>query len=364
MIIDMSYWTRVLRKILYVILIIIGLIMGIKLSIFYMPFLIAFIISLLIEPLIRFLMKRLKLTRKISSIIIFIVASVIIIGGLIWGIASLISEASNLLQNLNLYVEKFYILFQNITNKISIDKIRLPEEFINIFQSSTQGIIQTISNGIRNALTGLLNIITSIPTITIYFVITIIALYLICVDKVYILDQVEHHLPKKWVFKLNNHIKDLTKSLGGYLKAQVSLILLSFIISLIGLYILKILYFNIQFPLLIALFIAFVDALPILGSGTVMIPWAIISGINGDLKLGIAIIILFIIMSVIRQILEPKLISKHIGTHPIFTLIAMYTGFKVLGILGTIIGPILLIVVKNVFASFIDEGIIKSLFEK
>ena len=85
-----------------------------------------------------------------------------------------------------------------------------------------------------------------------------------------------------------------------------------------------------------ALFIGFVDALPILGSGTVMIPWAIISGINGDINLGIAIIVLLIIMSVVRQILEPKLVSKNIGVHPIFTLIAMYTGFKVIGILRLI----------------------------
>lgn len=85
-----------------------------------------------------------------------------------------------------------------------------------------------------------------------------------------------------------------------------------------------------------ALFIGFVDALPILGSGTVMIPWAIISGINGDINLGIAIIVLLIIMSVVRQILEPKLVSKNIGVHPIFTLIAMYTGFKAIGILRII----------------------------
>ena len=85
-----------------------------------------------------------------------------------------------------------------------------------------------------------------------------------------------------------------------------------------------------------ALFIGFVDALPILGSGTVMIPWAIISGINGDINLGIAIIVLLIIMSVVRQILEPKLVSKNIGVHPIFTLIAMYTGFKAIGIVRVI----------------------------
>ena len=85
-----------------------------------------------------------------------------------------------------------------------------------------------------------------------------------------------------------------------------------------------------------ALFIGFVDALPILGSGTVMIPWAIICAINGDINLGIAIIVLLIIMSVVRQVLEPKLVSKNIGVHPIFTLIAMYTGFKAIGIVRVI----------------------------
>ena len=106
------------------------------------------------------------------------------------------------------------------------------------------------------------------------------------------------------------------------------------------------------------------DALPIVGSGTVMIPWAIISGINGDLKLGISIIVLFVIMSVIRQFLEPRLVSKHIGTHPIFTLIAMYTGFKFVGIIGMFIGPIILIIIKNVFANLIDEGFFKSILDR
>ena len=364
MIIDMSYWTRVLRRFLYVILILVGLFFAFKLSIFYMPFLIAFIISLIIEPAIRFLMRKLKLTRKKSSIIIFVIVSAIIIGTLIWGVVALISEASNLLQGLNGYVEKAYILFQNFTGKFDMSKIHLPNEINTIIQNSTGGLLNTASNWIRNALTGLLNIVTSIPTIAIYFVVTIMALYLICVDKVYILDQIEHHFPKKWVFKVGNHIRDLTKTLGGYLKAEATLILVSFIISLIGLYILKFAKFNIEFPLLMALFIGFVDALPILGSGTVMVPWAIISALNGDLKLGIAIIVLFIIMSVIRQFLEPKLVSKHIGTHPIFTLIAMYTGFKFIGVIGMLIGPIILIIIKNVFSTLIDEGVVKSIFDR
>ena len=126
---------------------------------------------------------------------------------------------------------------------------------------------------------------------------------------------------------------------------------------------LKFANFNIEFPLLMALFIGFVDALPILGSGTVMIPWAIISGLNGDLKLGIAIIVLLIIMSTVRQFLEPKLVSKNIGVHPIFTLVAMYTGFKFIGVIGMLIGPIALIVIKNIFSTFIDGGVVKTILD-
>ena len=95
-----------------------------------------------------------------------------------------------------------------------------------------------------------------------------------------------------------------------------------------------------------------------------MIPWAILCAINGDLNLGIAIIILLVIMSVIRQLLEPKLVSKNIGIHPIFTLIAMYTAFKVLGVMGLLIGPIVLIIFKNIFANLIDKGVFKTIFDR
>ena len=95
-----------------------------------------------------------------------------------------------------------------------------------------------------------------------------------------------------------------------------------------------------------------------------MIPWAIICAINGDINLGIAIIVLLIIMSIVRQILEPKLVSKNIGVHPMFTLIAMYTGFKILGVIGLLIGPIVLIIFKNIFSNLIDKGVFKTIFDK
>ena len=93
-----------------------------------------------------------------------------------------------------------------------------------------------------------------------------------------------------------------------------------------------------------------------------MVPWGIISGLNGDLKLGISIIVLWIIMSVVRQFIEPKIVSSKIGIHPIFTIISMYTGFKILGIIGMFVGPIVLIILKNIFSKLVDGGIVKTIF--
>ena len=364
MIVNIPNWTRVAKNILYVVLLIVGLYISLKLSIFYMPFLVAFIISLIIEPCIKFVMRKTKLTRRTSSIIIFIIVSLVILGILGWIIVTLFSESSSLLQGLNDYVDKASVQIQRFIEQFDFDKIKLSDEILTIVQDSSGDFLQTVSNWVRNALNGLINMITKIPEIAICVGITILALYFICVDKIYILDQIEHHLPKVWVKKLSNHLKDLIQTLGGYLKAEATLILVSFIISLVGLYVLSFLKFNVQYPLLMALFIGFVDALPILGSGTVMVPWAIISGLNGDLSLGIAILTLFIIMSIVRQFLEPKLVSKNIGVHPIFTLIAMYTGFKITGVIGLLLGPIALIIIKNIFANLIDKGVFKTIFDR
>lgn len=364
MVIDLAYWTRVFKNILYVVLLLLGLYIALKLSLFYMPFLVAFIISLMIEPAIKFIMAKTKLTRRTSSIIIFIVVSAIILGSLTWILITLFSESSSLLQGLNNYFDKAYIQLQNLMASFQFDKIHVSDEVLNVIQNSTGDLLETASNWMRNLLTSLMNLVTSLPSIAICVGISVVALYFICVDKIYILDQVEHHLPKVWVRKIGRHLKDLIQTLGGYLKAEAMLVLVSFVISLIGLYILQFAGFKIEYPLLMALFIGFVDALPILGSGTVMIPWAIICAINGDINLGIAVIVLLIVMSVARQILEPKLVSKNIGVHPIFTLIAMYTGFKVIGIMGLLIGPIVLIIVKNIFASLIDQGVFKTIFDR
>ena len=364
MVIDMGYFTKVLRKILILIITLVSIFLLFKLALFYVPFLIGFIISLLIEPIIKMISRGTKLTRRTSAIIVLLCIFTILITLIVWGTVSLISESADLLQSLNIYIEKIYDQIQKYINSIEFDKLEIPKQVISIIETSANNFLDFVTKWVSGLLTSILQGITSLPVIGIYIVITILSTYFICAERLFILDQFEHHFPKLWVRKFGIHLKKLISTLGSYLKAEATLILISFIEVLIGLCIFKWIGLNVEYPLLAALGIGFVDALPILGSGTVMIPWAIISAVNGDLKLGIAIFILYVIILVIHQLLEPKIVSNNLGIHPIFTLIAMYTGFKISGIIGLFIGPIVLIILQNVFETMIDNGIVKTILDR
>ena len=95
-----------------------------------------------------------------------------------------------------------------------------------------------------------------------------------------------------------------------------------------------------------------------------MIPWAGILAFSGDVKLAIGIFVLWCILSIVRQLIEPRIVSGQIGIHPIFTLIAMYTGFKFIGVLGLLLGPIILIILKNIYGTLLEKGLIKTILER
>ena len=364
MIIDMGYINKVIRRIFKFALAILGIYIILKLSVFYIPFLIAIAISMLIEPIIKWITKKTRLERKKSAILVLIGVFAIIIGLLTIGITTLISESSNLLSGLNDYIDMAYDRIQQFIEFINFDGLENRGEISTIIQNSTRNILERFSEVITELLQSVLKMVTSLPEIGIYTVITIIATYFLCTDRFYMLDQLEHHLPKEWVRKLGNHVREIASHLGNYLKAEFILIGIDFLIILIGLFVLNMFNYNIQYPLLVAIGIGFVDALPLVGSGVVMVPWAVVSAINGDIKLAIAILILYAVIIVARQFLEPKIVSAQIGIHPIFTLIAMYTGYKFKGIIGMLLGPIILIVLKSIFGSLIDRGIVKTLFDK
>ena len=264
MVVDMNYWTKVLKKILIFLFTLILLFLGFKITVFYTPFLIAFVISLILEPAIKLLMKKFKITRKISAIIIIGLTLVIILGLLSLGIATIVTEGYSFLENIGSYVSNINNILQKLITSDTFK--RIPDNITAMIKEMASNGIGAVSKRVNDFLKQFLEWISQIPTIGIYLMVTFLSTYLICSDKVYIQDQMEHHLPKKWVKKFYKHLKEIVSSLGSYLKAELTLVAISFVICLIGLFILKVAKFNIGYPLLYAVAIGFVDALPIFGS--------------------------------------------------------------------------------------------------
>ena len=130
MVIDMGYWTKVIRKILLLAISIIAILLGFKLAIYYIPFLIGFIISLMIEPIIKRVVNKTKMNRKTSAIIVLLFMFAILLGLIIWGVITMVSEASNLLQNLNTYIEKIYAGVQSYIDKLEVNKVNIPNQVV------------------------------------------------------------------------------------------------------------------------------------------------------------------------------------------------------------------------------------------
>ena len=348
--------------ILYIILVLLFVYSLFKLGIFLLPFVVGLFISILIQPLSNFLQKKIRLSQKLSTIISVVVFILIFIG--IIGLSSLklIQEIYNLSKNLDSYS----VLAQKIWNE-GIDKLNsylnlLPDGLTVEIDRSIKNIITIATKNLGKVINNLFSIITSIPTMILYVCITILSTFFMSLDKTNILNFLEQQFPEIWLEKLYAIKREMFNVLGSYLKAQLILMTICFIELLISLNILAFFKLEVHYPLLMSLFICIVDALPILGAGTILLPWVVISIILGNYKLALGLLIIYLLVLSVRQMLEPKLISENIGVHPLITLISMYSGFKILGVIGFLVGPVVMIILKNVFSRELEVGFFKEIF--
>lgn len=353
-----------IKKIFYLIFISLIIYIFFKLFIFYIPFAVAYIISKLLNPIIIKVSKKFNFSRKISSIIV-LTAFFLITGAVLFLVTNKIVEESNFfLSMINTYIEKVNDFISKIENENKIfGNYFISDNMKNIIIRNINDYFNNLGEYIKSIITNLVMALKSIPVYFMNIIITILAIYFISSDRFSILDKLEFQFTRKFISKIRVKLDKIFDTLFNYLKAEIILICISFIIVLLGLYIFKLIGMNIKYPFLMALLIGLVDALPILGAGTVMVPWSIILFVEKDTSLGFLILGLFILILCTKQILEPKIVSNKIGVHPIFTLISMYTGFKVKGLIGIILGPIILIVLKEIFENLLDKGLVNYLNE-
>ena len=334
-----------------------------KLGIFLFPFVLAFIFSMITQPIAKFINRKTHLSAKVSTII-SIVAFFLVLFGLI-SIVSIkfIEEIYNLSKNLRGSSAQFNELWNKSLDQGFVYIDYLPKEFITQIQSYTGEFINFAARSATTFVNQTIRFITSIPTLIIYTSITILSTLLMSLDKNDIVKFLEHQFPISWLNKIYNIKRDILSVFGSYLRAQLILVTICFFELLIALNLFLSLGLNVKYPLIFSIVISLIDALPILGAGAILIPWSIFSFITGDIKLGFALLILYVIVLAVRQLLEPKLISQKIGVHPLVTLVSMYSGFKLLGIIGFLIGPIVMIILKNVFSKELENGFFREIFE-
>ena len=358
-----KYYKKIGIKIAVLLVVLIGIFLLYKLAMFYVPFIIALIIASIVEPIVRFLNKKLKFNRKFAAII-----SLLLVFGLLGllitlGVTKLVEECKNLIANSNDSYKDLYNYFVGYINDIQNGNSPLPNEMAELAKKAIQGLI----DGANRIATGLgdriITGVSSLPTMITYIVITVLATIFTCFDRQYVLDKISSQVPKKWIDKVKEIYTEMCSVSWNYIKAEAKLSFICFIWVLVGLIVFDLCGLDVQYTVLMAVLIGFIDLLPIFGAGSVMIPWAIYLGVTGNMPLAIAVICLWGVWAILRQIIEPHMVSKQIGMHPLATLLAMYTGFKLIGVFGLMIGPIICLILLNVFRELLKKGVLKSFFE-
>ncbi len=358
-----KYYLNIMLKFVIFAFIAFLIFIGYKLIIFYMPFLIAFIVASIAEPLIKFFMNKCKFKRKLASVISLLLILTILITFIFLIINSFIAEAAKLTTNMNTHITNLYNFIVKIfddfknTSFMPNDFIINPDETLNTILNASKDFIISILNTV-------VNIVSSVPTIFTNSIITILAIIFMCFDRDFVKTTIKKHVPVNWINKTKYVVSQMCSVSFKYIKAEAKLSGICFLLVLVGLNIFNFVGLKIDYPVIMAIVIGFVDVLPLFGAGVVMVPWALYLLFTGNIGVAIAVLALWIVWAVIKQLIEPQFVSKQMGLHPLSTLIAMYTGFKLFGILGLIFGPIAFLILKNVFSGLFDKGIFKTIFNE
>ncbi len=328
-----------------------------KLIIFFMPFVVGWIISMIANPLVRFLEKRMKIVRKHSSMLIIIAVLAGVIGLGYLGIARIIHEVGNLMENLPQIYLNWQKDFQEIGENLEIFYNRLPQNTQNSIQEITSdfasyfgGLVQAIGEPTFQAAG---NFAKNVPGTLISIIMSLLSAYFFTAERDLILQRLNKHAPAGIWNRVSSVIQDLKHVVGGYFKAQFKIMGVVYVILVIGLMILRV-----DYVLLVAFLIAFLDMLPFFGTGTVLGPWAVIKILSSDYQFAAGLIILYAVTQIVRQVIQPKIVGDTIGMNPLATLIFMYIGYKVSSIIGMIIAvPVGMILINLYKAGVFDNQI-------
>jgi len=318
------------------------------------PFMLAFLLSLLLVPPVRFCMnhmKRVKLPRGLITLFAMILLFGILGTGIIALVNRMVHELIQLLQSTPVFVQWLsdtalpYIrdLYQSYSNVLPATAMTYVDDAISTISTNAINFAGSLSAAITG---GALKTATSLPTILLSIVLTIMSTYYMTADR----DRIYAFIRRTFPEHIRRHSgiirKNLIHSLFGQIKSQllVSLIIMVFLMLVFVL-------FKVRYGLFLGFFIGLADALPVIGAGLFLIPWGVFELVMGRYAMAVFFAISYICVIIIRQIAEQRIVGRNLGLYPLATMIAMYVGFRMLGFLGLIAGPILLSLLRVVLAA-------------
>ncbi len=322
--------------------------------VFFMPFVVGGIVAWISNPLVRFFERKLKIRRKTgTAVVIIAVIGLVITVGYLLGVW-ITEQAIGFLEEWPRMWEGIQREFAAIGERLNILINYLPEDIENAVRQFQENIGENLGEMVTTVSVPTFEAVgrfaKNLPSIIVGIVMCLLSAYFFVAERDYISTGLPKYIPKSFMNKWRLIMDSFKRAVGGYFKAQLKIEIWVYLLMVIGFLILKV-----DYAFLIALGIGFLDFLPIFGTGTVLLPWAVIKFFNADYKMFIGILIIWGVGQLVRQVIQPKIMGDTIGVPPIQTLFLLYIGYKLAGVMGMILALPIGIIVVNLYQAGVFE---------
>ncbi|MBE0466821.1 MAG: sporulation integral membrane protein YtvI [Candidatus Desulforudis sp.] len=348
-------WTAGALLLVTLNLIVLGYAAGYLLPILF-PFLVALVLSLLIDPVVSFLQTRLRFPRPLAVIGVILVILGAVGYLLTIAVLRLLAELVQLSSLLPYHIANFRRTFEGLIEEAVAVYGKLPPGAVSYLDDLLVSLVKSLEGFLRTAIDTAFGLLSIVPIMIIIIMVTFVATYFISRDWEKLSEAWVRLIPAPWGASSLHVLNQGFGAFIRFLRAQLVLISITMAITITGLSLI-----GSPYAVTIGIITGIFDLLPILGPTTIFVPWIIWCVLTGSYSLALKLSILYAVLFVIRASLEAKVISMNMGLHPLAVLAAMYIGLKVMGILGVVLGPILLIIVQGGIKAGIEARGVNSL---
>lgn len=309
---------------------------------FFAPFITAVVIAAISEPVVLFFEKRLGLPRKIAVLISLSLTVLAIAAMVSFCLFRILRELASLQNNIVSYINIFSRDFQSLFSSDSAYYQNLPEDIAAAVADSLKSLAPKLREIFQSLIKYSFDAVRSIPRITVFMVTTLLATYFISSDRRMIMTFIRKQLSPRWAGSLPDIWNNSISVILGYFKALFILTVLTFAEVSTGLLIM-----GMDYAFVMGLLVAICDAVPMLGTWIIMLPWIAWHLLFGNVGTAFGLAMIFLLGGIMRQLLEPKIVGNQTGLHPLVTLVSMYAGANIFGLPGMLLGPISVVILTK-----------------